>query len=112
MNYSAWAVKDFLGAFGGGVSARAKPIRLTDEERLDWLRLIGRVISKLVSSFNRFLSNAAIFYVATCCILFSLFSEHFCYFAEIDGNSTQHACDMAGPHGGETKEDLPRQERV
>jgi DNA processing protein len=29
-----------LSAFGGEVSAGAKPVRLTDEERLDWLRLI------------------------------------------------------------------------
>jgi DNA processing protein len=32
--------KGFSWRFGGGVSAGAKSIRLTDEERLDWLRLI------------------------------------------------------------------------
>lgn len=29
-----------LGIFGGEVSEAAEPIRLTDEQRIDWLRLI------------------------------------------------------------------------
>jgi hypothetical protein len=29
-----------LECFGGGVSDGTEPIRLTDEQRLDWLRLI------------------------------------------------------------------------
>jgi hypothetical protein len=74
---------------------------------------VGRAVSNLASKFNNFFFEVADFHVATCCFLFSLFSGHFCYFAEIVGNSTRHGCDMqqlpvitkVGPASGDSGSD-------